>query len=321
MRLSNLVFPPLAGLAGIAAALWLAPFWRGFDAFRQLWPLWALLTLVTLAAILLMRHRTARWPTVVIALLIWLPGLGEPVRRLTADRVMPSDTALTLRVATHNMWVKNTAPAPTAETLLAIDADILALQEAFANAQPARDRLERTYPFVARCRSTRILSRLEVLESGCVHPPDPAVFRSTIPCDWEVPPATWARIRLPDGSETVVTSVHLTWPFPDATQDCQRGGLARFLERLPQERMIVMGDFNAAAPSYALLRLERDLGLRRRTLALPSFPSGARPVLGLNSILGIDHIFAGEAWQTVSVETGPQTGSDHRPVVATLQLH
>ena len=317
MRLSSLVFLPLAGLAGVAAALWLAPVWRGFDAFRQLWPLWAVLALIALAAIVLIRHRTARGPMAIIALLIWLPGLGEPVRRLTADRAAPSDTALTLRVATQNMWVRNTAPDATAGTLLALDADILTLQEAGANAQPARDRLEQAYPFVARCRSTRILSRLKILESGCVLPPDPAVFRSAIPCDREVPPASWARIRLPDGSDTLVASVHLTWPFPGATQDCQRGGLARFLGALPAERMIVMGDFNAAAPSYALSRLERDLGLDRRTLALPSFPSGR---LVPEPVLGIDHIFAGEAWQTVSVETGPQTGSDHRPVVATLQL-
>ena len=95
--------------------MWLAPVWRGFDAFRQLWPLWAVLALIALAAIVLIRHRTARGPMAIIALLIWLPGLGEPVRRLTAERAAPSDTALTLRVATQNMWVRNTAPDATAE--------------------------------------------------------------------------------------------------------------------------------------------------------------------------------------------------------------
>ena len=36
--------------------------------------------------------------------------------------------------------------------------------------------------------------------------------------------------------------------------------------------------------------------------------------------LAIDHVYAGAAWRTVSVERGPARGSDHFPVVVTLAL-
>jgi len=134
-------------------------------------------------------------------------------------------------------------------------------------------------------------------------------------------------VRLPDGTETTLVSVHLTWPFPGPTQSCQRANLGRALALLPQERMIVMGDFNAAAPSYALKRLERDLGLERRSIAIATFPAEGRfQAAGWGTpplppmLVGIDHIFAGEDWATVSIGTGPNTGSDHRPLIATLRL-
>jgi len=125
----------------------------------------------------------------------------------------------------------------------------------------------------------------------------------------------------------MIVSVHLTWPFPSAAQDCQRRNLARAIAREPQDTLIVMGDFNAAAPSRALARIERDLDLERRSIALPSWPSeglftrdgGMAPPLP-PMLVGIDHIFAGDAWQTVSIHAGPDTGSDHRPLVARMRL-
>ena len=312
-------------MTALTAMLWLAPLWRGFDVFRQLWPVWAGLALIALTLVWINRHRSARWIMLAIALLVWLPGLGETARRMTDRRGPAADGSFTLRVATHNMWGGNNRPEFTAATLAGLDADVLAVQESYGGASRAGVALEQAYSHSARCRSTRILSRYEILESGCVRPVEPIDWAHAVPCDWEVPPATWARIRLPDGDDAVVVSVHLTWPFPGAAQDCQRAGLARFLGRMPHDRMIVMGDFNAAAPSIALVRLERDLGLRRRTIALPSFPSGARlehkgwprPPAG-PMLLGIDHVFAGNAWQTVAVGLGPYTGSDHRPVIVEL---
>ena len=327
MRHPAIAFAVLAGLAALSLALWLAPLWRGFDALRQLWPVWALAAPLALALAWPSRARWVRWAMVPLVAAILAPGAGETLHHWREPQAQANTAGFELRVATHNMWGRNASPERVVERLVAIDPDILALQESRNAAGTAGETLARLYPHAARCRSTQILSRYEIVEAGCIRRPGPIDRTTAIPCDWEVPPAVWARIRLPDGSTPVVVSVHMTWPFPGPTQDCQRGGLIDALDRLPHERMIVMGDFNAAAPSVALARMQGGLGLERRSIGIATFPAEGRfeqagwptpPVPPM--LLGIDHVFAGEDWETAIIGVGPNTGSDHRPLVATLRL-
>ncbi|WP_417484232.1 endonuclease/exonuclease/phosphatase family protein [Maricaulis salignorans] len=321
----------LAGLIGLAVMLALAPLWRGFDALRELWPI--LVVLATLGVLFLIgnRHRQARWIGLAALLAIIAPGTGESWRAMSDPMPAPLAAArpgeIELRIGTHNMWGRNASPMAAATLLPARAPDVLALQEAFGTARNAADALAAQYTFNARCRSNRLLSNLPILASGCVELPAEIRAAARIACDWEMPPAVWARIRLSDGREAVFVNAHLTWPFPGATQDCQRRGLSRALAQWPQDTLVVMGDFNAAAPAYALSRLERDLGLTRRSVGIATFPAegrfeqagwGTPPLAPM--LLGIDHIFAGEAWETVSIGAGPNTGSDHRPLLAWLRL-
>ena len=269
------------------------------------------------------RHR---WLPVTLSLAvaaILLPAIPEWLRRLDIEPVAnASGGGAELTVMTHNLWGLGTNAAGVPAVIEALAPDILALQEATRQAKSAVDQLESAFPHVARCRSVRVLTRLPMLDSGCVRHPPEISFENAVPCDWELPPAVWARVELPDGRDAVIVSVHLTWPFPSAAQDCQRRNLARALTRMDQSTLIVMGDFNAAAPSRALARIERDLGLERRSIALPSWPSegltGDLPVAPM--LIGIDHIFAGEDWRTMSITAGPDTGSDHRPLIARMRL-
>ncbi|WP_176780255.1 endonuclease/exonuclease/phosphatase family protein [Maricaulis salignorans] len=321
----------LAGLIGLAVILALAPLWRGFDALRELWPI--LVVLATLGVLFLLgnRHRQVRWIALAALLAIIAPGLGESWRAMpdpfAATPASPRPGEIDLAIGTHNLWGRNASPDAAANLLPPMAPDVLALQEAFGQARAAADAMQAQYAFAARCRSNRLLSNLPILASGCVETPPEVMAAATIPCDWEMPPAVWARLQLPDGSEAVFVSVHLTWPFPGATQDCQRRGLARALAHWPQDRLVIMGDFNAAAPALALSRLSRDFGLERRSIGIATFPAegrfeqagwGTPPFAPM--LLGIDHIFAGEAWQTISIHAGPNTGSDHRPLLARLRL-
>tara|TARA_R110002051_G_scaffold308629_3_gene380621 strand:+ start:58025 stop:59047 length:1023 start_codon:yes stop_codon:yes gene_type:complete len=322
----------LALLIGLALVITLAPLWRGFDALREIWPILVGLSVLAALSLLGNRHRQARWIGLAATLVIIAPGVDESWRAVSATLNPATQSAagpgeIDLRIGTHNMWGRNASPMAAATLLPPRAPDILALQEAFGKARDAADALEAQYAFAAHCRSNRLLSNLPILASGCVAVPPAIRAAATIACDWEIPPAVWARIQMPDGGEAVFVTVHLTWPFPDATQDCQRRGLSRGLARWPQDRLVVMGDFNAAAPAYALSRLDRDLGLERRSIGIATFPSegrfeqadwGTPPFAPM--MLGIDHIFAGTAWQTVSIEAGPNTGSDHRPLLATLRL-
>lgn len=327
MRHPFIAFAVLFAATGLALVLWLAPLWRGFDAFRQLWPVWAVAAPVALAVVWANRARRVRWAVLPLIAAILLPGAGETLRGWREAEAGADAAGFELRIATHNIWGRNPSPDALVQRLTELDPDLLALQESHARPGFPGERLAQRYPFAARCRTTQILSRYEILEAGCIRRPEPIDWETAVPCDWEVPPAAWARIRLPGGEEFVAVSVHMTWPFPGPTHDCQRGGLAAAVGRMPEGRTIVMGDFNAAAPSIALARMERDLALERRSVALATWPAEGRfdaagwPVPPLPPMLvGIDHVFAGEDWETVSIGRGPDTGSDHRPLVATLRL-
>lgn len=321
----------LCAVLGLAVFITLAPLWRGFDAWRQVWPLVMVFAVMVTLVSLRNRHRFVPVLLALGLVMIALPATPEWVRKLNGGLLADADAdsmvaSGTLTVVTHNLWGLSTDPADAPRVLAELEPDILALQEATGRARATLDALEASFAHHARCRSVRVLSRLPMRDSGCVTHPPGISFENAVPCDWELPPAVWARVELPDGSEAIIVSVHLTWPFPSAAQACQSSNLARALATMPPERMIVMGDFNAAAPSRALARIERDLGLERRSIALPSWPSeglftanghSAPPLPPM--LIGIDHVFAGSAWQTRSIEVGPDTGSDHRPLVARLR--
>lgn len=328
MRHTISAFLALCAVLGLAAFITLAPAWRGFDAWRQIWPL--VMVFATGVTIVSLRNRH-RFVPVLLALgclAIAMPAAPEWIRRLSTSPARAMlDEGEEVTVMTQNLWGLRRDPAGVPLVVDAINPDILALQEATRHAKPTVGALEASFPHIARCRSTRVLSHLPILDSGCVRHPPEISFQDAVPCDWELPPAVRARIELPDGREVTIVSVHLTWPFPSVAQDCQRRNLARALAGEAQDSLIVMGDFNAAAPSRALARIGRDLDLERRSLALPTWPSEGLFSTTLSAefpvppmLVGIDHIFAGQAWETVLIETGPNTGSDHRPLIARLRL-
>jgi endonuclease/exonuclease/phosphatase (EEP) superfamily protein YafD len=132
--------------------------------------------------------------------------------------------------------------------------------------------------------------------------------------------AAWAEIDAPGGRFTALTT-HYTWPTWVHAQEWQRAELVRLTRRFPRDDLIVTGDFNLTPWSKALREQDARLGLRRRTRAMFSWPVVAsryriRPPVPL---LPIDHVYAGAAWRTVSVQRGPKLGSDHYPVIVTLQ--
>jgi len=98
--------------------------------------------------------------------------------------------------------------------------------------------------------------------------------------------------------------------------------LAAMAARFHRESLILVGDFNSTPWSATRRREEATLGLVRQTRAVPTWPAEAvsHNRLGFPfPVLPIDHVYAGRDWATVKVERGPTMGSDHYPVVVTLQ--
>lgn len=81
---------------------------------------------------------------------------------------------------------------------------------------------------------------------------------------------------------------------------------------------VVSGDFNSTIWDWRLSDFENASGLknaRRGFGVLPTWPARAP---GLR--IPIDHVFVSDDMQVVNLETGPNIGSDHLPLVVTISL-
>src|SRR5205085_6340887 len=136
---------------------------------------------------------------------------------------------------------------------------------------------------------------------------------------WAAVDAAWARFQGQAG-DYVLAVAHMTWPIPDGRQDRDLAVLAKPLRAMKADT-ILAGDFNATPWSFPLRRFERASGLHRRTHALPTFPAGqvtSRRLRTIGPVLPIDHVYSSGGWGLVSLERGPDLGSDHFPLVATF---
>lgn len=297
-----------AGLVGGVAPAW--------DVVNNLAPVTLGVALAVLAAEWAIKRE--RIPaTTLCAGFAALVGLGLTTPELFAAIAQPrvEPRGQTIKVIQHNLWSENVDPAGTARWLIAQRADILVLEEVVGNAGSVPYLVRRAYPYRSRCEpdilcTTLILSRVRPSSSGAWPSADRDGFHS----------AAWATFGEGPQAFTVVGD-HAPWPLP---KHGQREQTALFASRLPafdRGSLIVAGDFNSTPWSYALRRQDRLFGLQRRSRALFSFPVRTYSRWRLHSpvpLLPIDHIYAGVAWKTASVQAGQRTGSDHLPIVAVL---
>lgn len=151
-----------------------------------------------------------------------------------------------------------------------------------------------------------ILSRFPIITARPVRLPDGNEPRIALA----------AELLMPDSSRVMVVNVHFDWVEDDAFRFAQATVLADFLDTLEMP-YILLGDFNDVPDSRTL-----ELFHRRATeIDKPignefTFPS-AQPVKE------IDFIFVAPsgAWHLQGARPiGEQRASDHRPVVAVVQL-
>ncbi len=234
-----------------------------------------------------------------------LPELTRPIRPAIAGGSDP-----TVKLIQFNTWDHNPDVDATAAWVDAQNPDLVLMQEA---ERPMRQAMvRRGYHAIRGVADSMIFSRrLPVM----------APYR--IPADeWKsLPSFSRATFDGPGGRFSVI-SVHLKWPT-QARQDRQIEALAKLASHYPNDRLILAGDFNLTPWSFALRRLDARLGLERRDRAIFSWPVRLSPDVAFAwpaPFLPIDHLYAGEAWRTVSLERGPSLRSDHAPLIAVLAL-
>ncbi len=223
----------------------------------------------------------------------------------TASRMLPAfaGEGPSLAVVAANVNLANRDPAPLAAWLRAQPADVVMLTEltpayadalanALADVYPHRAFAPDASAFGIGLLSRRPLARIERRDSV------------------DGIPSLGADIAL-DGTVVRVVAVHPMPPMAPHWHE-ERDRLLRMLAGgAAATPMVVAGDLNATPWSTALAGAARG-GLFRATGSAPTWP-------GRHIGIPIDHVLASAHWRRGETARGPDIGSDHLPVKATLR--
>ncbi|PVM88362.1 hypothetical protein DDF67_13375 [Caulobacter endophyticus] len=286
------------------------------DLFSHFLPVWGVTGLVapTMGALVARSKQGPVFPA------IWIAGaaVAASVWMLAApDLLNRSDRAdgggQRLRLVQLNSWKHNADLDGTADWIMRQSPDVVVLQEAFSQNLPLVRRLRQELPYRVSCAgrapcSTTILTRTPPRSHGDLKmgAADPLA-------------AAWGRYASPAG-DLWVMGVQLPWPYPVDARRARQEALIAKIKSLPEDELILVGDFNATPWSALLRSIDRDLDLVRVTRGVPTWP--ARGFLGLpksTAFLPLDQIYLGKRWRLIRLVRGPRLGSDHYPLLIDLQ--
>lgn len=227
------------------------------------------------------------------------------VRSGLLERPLTNRSAETLSVGTANALFTNPHPEGHVRALLAMDLDIVLVQEVTPGWRAALEAEPDAWPHrIVQVDDgpwgVAILSRLPLHDAGIL--------------DLEGVPAAEAWVEV-DGRPLHLLSSHVNPPFS--------------AQRVPAWKRQVEAAVDWVASGDGDRLLGGDLNLSRYTplyqtvsehgvvdLVAQAGGRGVRTWPGdpLPSLIGLDHLLARGAWEPVSLELGASTGSDHRPV-------
>lgn len=318
---SRPVLPLLVAVGALAAfALgYLGVLAAPFDIFAQFTAHWLVVAVMAVAASFAARHAFAILAAgLVFALLLpvsltrwYAVDVATPVAAETA--LSGAATAAVdrrrFKVLTYNTYNLNRDVGAILGEVRRHDADVVVLIEFGPNKVQLRRTLAAQYRYAKSCEHSwdcaiAVFSRLPVRAFEVVDAPDDAG-----------PALISAEVRVGAAYVTVI-GAHVLSP--------NHGPRANFLEldhlaeRVAREpgRVLVAGDLNTTLWANAFDNFRRKSGLRHMGHLIPTWP--ARP-LPLPQI-GIDHVFVSPGLRVAHVAAGRAAGSDHLPLVATIEL-
>ncbi|MFJ7061786.1 endonuclease/exonuclease/phosphatase family protein [Streptomyces griseobrunneus] len=213
-----------------------------------------------------------------------------------------------LTVLSHNVDEANPDPAGTARALAGAEADVLALVELSEESTPVYEReLAAAYPHHAVLGGVGLWSR----------------YRLTAVAEVEIMPwtrAMRATAATPEGPVAVyaahLASVRVSGAgFTTVRRNEAARALAAAVRAEPAPRVVVLGDFNGTYQDRALAPVTSQLRSAQREAGDGfgfTYPAGF-PVVRIDDVLA-------KGMTPLASWTLPATGSDHRPVAATLRL-
>jgi endonuclease/exonuclease/phosphatase (EEP) superfamily protein YafD len=219
----------------------------------------------------------------------------------TADAAQGSVDTLT--VISFNLWTGNRRYEDISRWLLSQSADVIVLQEMTAkNRVPILGALAAAYPHIHDCGCSDIvlLSRRPWVAAGGQPRTD------------QQPAMSWLTLTDRRGREVRIIGLRPRYINDPTRHAAHYDWLVRHAGNFG-ERVILVGDFNAAPWSWQMRRFAAASGLRRHGTYAASWPS-------LLPVVLIDNLMTTADITSVSFRTGPFLGSDHLPVVATVGL-
>ena len=304
-----------AWLIAAVGALVLLGVWQPLTVISDLAPLWLALSLALLGFVALIKAARATLAGAVLAALAPAFLMAPELMAAARPATRPAQSAPTLTLLTINLWSANQRLDAVDALIRSEQPDIIVAQEAWAPWKRYLEGLAPEYAVHVGCRydsdcNIVSLSRLRLIE--VIAPPDHGM--------------TAVRLELPPrfgGGAVDVLGVHLTRPNSCSAAGRQLEQIAALSDTLAPS-VLAAGDFNAT-PWSRLRTLDEAIPATRRTRAMFTWPTPARAFTPLRlrapaALAPIDHIYASDDWRVVEVRRGPDVGSDHYPIIATLAL-
>lgn len=287
--------------------------------------------LVTVPLVMVLRARRLTMFGVILAMVasFWTTPYFVP-------KAAALPTGQVLRVMTFNIWAQNPDTSDIERYIRQVNPDIVALQESTAKyAQEGIATLRGQYPYQANIGymwGNLILSRYPILSEEKI----PQASQRTY--------SDQQRITVKVGDQTIALyNIHLSYPLLGRTRiqsplwfiesasrydDKPRNEqLQMLLKRLESETlpMIVMGDFNMSdqSPTYQTIAARLNDSWKEQGWGLgASWPNARKAGLPafVPPLIRIDYIWHSNAFRVVEIKQGIALGSDHIPLIATLEL-
>jgi endonuclease/exonuclease/phosphatase (EEP) superfamily protein YafD len=303
------------------AIIWygpLSPVPASLDQFAiQLAELAAIMALLALAL--------RRWARLAV-LIVLIATFAWPIFPQHVAAAVVTDPAR-IKILSANVWHSASGHERTVAALMASDADIIGLVEVTPDWRAPLAPLIAKYPYHVDCFDADpecqaiVLSRLPIEKpyAGRVWRATPIVAGGEIM--WNGRPITVLATHLfrpLKGSERSIWgeddpkfSAYLADGLPLSRQAGQAGRFAKYLNTLPGD-LVVMGDFNSAPWGRVQRAFRARTGLDSQAGWDFSWPSWlCRPLR-----LPLDHVLTRGHLVVTKFAAGPETDSDHLPVIA-----
>ncbi len=263
------------------------------------------------AAILLLVAATLRQRSILLAstvlVILNAPLVALPLLQSASVTANAQNQQRKVRVIAFNVWRHNQQLNRVANWLASEDADIVVLQEiSDPSAAALRPVLAERYPHIYDCGCNELVvaSKRPWLEAGGIGRTD------------SHPSVSWLRFADDHDGTWLFMGLRTAYPM----RPLQQARHYRWIEHevlRTAEPKVLAGDFNLTPWSLQLQYFAWATGLRRHGTWSRSWDarSGLRPRLLL-----IDNVFASPSINSLGFETGPDLGSDHLPIIATLAL-